>query len=463
MLQGPGSPFSGGENPNIGLVSPPEHLAYADQQGRTFATPLDRQQIRTAAQNNPAARQAILAELYRRKAQQTPGAPYGEPTGQPERTQNPTIGTAYGLGGAEDAIRTGLSSSLAALDTGVSRGIEALREGQAGGAGALTAGEARGQRNLERIIERDRRNLAPYQQAGTGTAQIMADLSGASGPEAQAAAYQAFESSPGYQFARDEAMRGVLQNAAATGGLGGGNVLRALQDRAANLASTEYGNYYNRLADLAGRGIQASQIGAGLTGQQTGLGTGLTQTAMQGQAGQAGDLGRALANLYSTGGTQAANILGGAGTNLANMRFTTGRDMANLTSQTGTGLGQMTAQQGLNLANYLQQIGAPMSNLYTGGALANAGALQNLGTLLANLSTGYGTNMAGVNAALGQAQAAGQLGSAAGLRTGLTDLGGLALMLPGLGGGGNAPVTTGNNQTLGGINVGGWMDAERYG
>lgn len=55
-----------------------------------------------------------------------------------------------------------------------------------------------------------------------------------------------YEESPGYQFVKDEALS-AAQNSAAAQGMGlSGATLKALQDRASGLASTDYGNQFNR-------------------------------------------------------------------------------------------------------------------------------------------------------------------------------------------------------------------------
>jgi hypothetical protein len=99
-----------------------------------------------------------------------------------------------------------------------------------------------------------------------------------------------FWASPDYNFNRNEQLRGVEQSAAARGGAFSGNALRAYGERASNLASGEFGNYFNRLATLAGFGQNAT-----------------------GQAGQA--VGNATQNstnlLLGQGDARASGIMGG--------------------------------------------------------------------------------------------------------------------------------------------------------
>lgn len=70
-----------------------------------------------------------------------------------------------------------------------------------------------------------------------------------------------FWASPDYNFRRTEGLRGIEQSAAARGGALSGNALRATTNFSSDLASQEFGNYYNRLANLAGIGQTATNAG----------------------------------------------------------------------------------------------------------------------------------------------------------------------------------------------------------
>ena len=80
--------------------------------------------------------------------------------------------------------------------------------------------------------------------------------------QADAPDYSSFYASPDYNFARTEGQRGVEQSAAARGGAASGNALKALSQYNQGLASQQYGNYYNRISQLAGFGQNANQTGA---------------------------------------------------------------------------------------------------------------------------------------------------------------------------------------------------------
>lgn len=100
-----------------------------------------------------------------------------------------------------------------------------------------------------------------------------------------------FTTSPDYQFRRDEGMRDIGNSFAARGGAFSGNALRSLNDFNSNLASSEFGNYFNRMAALAGIGQTAANAGS-----QAAMNTGNNVAGLlqnQGNARASGILGRA--------------------------------------------------------------------------------------------------------------------------------------------------------------------------
>jgi hypothetical protein len=109
----------------------------------------------------------------------------------------------------------------------------------------------------------------------------------------QDAAMAAFQTSPGYQFRMDEAMKALGGMASATGTRGHGATMEDIMRYSQGLASEEYGNYTNRLAALAGVG-QTSAANMGANALTTGQG---------------------IANAYTNAGNaRASGILGVANT-----------------------------------------------------------------------------------------------------------------------------------------------------
>lgn len=135
--------------------------------------------------------------------------------------------------------------------------------------------------------------LGPSIEGGDLARQQQLGLLGLLGPEAQQAAQDQFQESPGQQFIRERQQRALTRNQAAIGGLGGGNIRTALQEQAAGFAQQDFGNQFNRLSALSGAG-QTAATNIGQFGQQSAGNIGQL-LLNQGQAGAAGIFGQAQA------------------------------------------------------------------------------------------------------------------------------------------------------------------------
>ena len=93
----------------------------------------------------------------------------------------------------------------------------------------------------QRQYDQTRQDQMPWMDAGRNALTRLQDPA-------------AFTASPSYDFRRTEGLRGINQSAAARGGALSGNALRALTDFNSNLASNEYGSWWNQQAGLAGLG-----------------------------------------------------------------------------------------------------------------------------------------------------------------------------------------------------------------
>jgi len=142
----------------------------------------------------------------------------------------------------------------------------------------------------------------PGYNIGQGGAQAYADITGAAGQAGQDRARALFQTDPGYQFARDQALQATERQSGTGGFQGSGNVLAALEDRASGLAQQQYGNYVQRLAPfLPYSALTAGQLGGAYTGQGTALAGNLVDQGKLGYGTQAG-----------IGSAQAAGTLGAA-------------------------------------------------------------------------------------------------------------------------------------------------------
>jgi hypothetical protein len=190
-----------------------------------------------------------------------------------------------------------------------------------GGNAASDAADAQSQAAMAGVAEQRRqfdemkKILQPFVTAGTTSTSLMADIAGANGPEAQKKALEGISSSEEVNALIKSGEEGILQNAAATGGLRGGNTEAALATFRPSIVSKAISDKFSRLGSLATLG-QASAAGVGAAGIQTGQGI----SALLEQAGAA----------------QAGGILGAAQNNPWNA----------ITKAIGTGFGVYTGAGG---------------------------------------------------------------------------------------------------------------------
>jgi hypothetical protein len=122
----------------------------------------------------------------------------------------------------------------------------------------------------------------PYTQSGAAASGALSDRLGLSGNTSAADygslttpfSYDSFTADPSYQFLQDAGQQAVERSAAAKGSVYAPSTMKALQDRSQGLASTEYGNAFNR--DLQSK----SSIYDMLNGVSS---AGQNQVAQQGQ------------------------------------------------------------------------------------------------------------------------------------------------------------------------------------
>lgn len=125
--------------------------------------------------------------------------------------------------------------------------------------------------------EQARQDLSPYRALGDNALSQMQD------PDA-------FETSPGYQWRRDEGIRGIEN--LFSGKSGGGNALRALNDWNQNNASNEFANWYNRRANEASMGLSAA-------GQTAHIGQSSANNVSNAMIGGAAQQAQAIGQRYS--------------------------------------------------------------------------------------------------------------------------------------------------------------------
>lgn len=157
--------------------------------------------------------------------------------------------------------------------TGVLGSLFTANQAKKDAANSANAAVAQGN---QAAIEEQRRQfdaiqalLKPYVQAGTGALTAQQNLIGLGGPQAQQDAIAALQQGPQFQSMLQQGENSILQNAAATGGLRGGNTQAALAQFSPQLLSELINQQYNKLGGLTSLG-QNSAVGQGNAGIQTG-------------------------------------------------------------------------------------------------------------------------------------------------------------------------------------------------
>jgi hypothetical protein len=346
--------------------------------------------------------------------------------------QNEQNRGAMGLEGAFDTRMRGLEAALGGLQEGLGaarndltsytdKGLEALQAGLGGARTDLTGQEKIAQEQLASAFGRAEGMFDPYRQAGTDALTQQAALSGARGQEAFD---QAYTESPYVQFLREQGERGALRNAAATGGLGGGNVLKELSRFNQGLSGQGIQQQIQNLGALSGQGMGATGAAANLAsagGQaQAGLSSnlgaqlaGLSQLGGTSGLGAYTNLGANLGNLGTLGGTTAAQMAYGTGQDLGNMQFTAGRDLANNIANSQVQLANLASGQGQGLSNIFGTQAGNLSNLLTGYGGTNAQLIQQLANAMAGSGQQAAGQVAGLSSIPGTQQNQGTIGNIA--------------------------------------------------
>jgi len=198
---------------------------------------------------------------------------------------------------------------------------------QAGGDMAYGAASQAAQMNQQEA-GRARQAASPWNSTGIGALTKVAGLLGlgelrmsdqsnpnsfwgiyGDGKAAQDKELAAFQTTPGYQFRVDEGVKALDRSAASRGLLRSGAQAKGITDFGQNIASDEYGNYFNNLLKVAGMGSEST---AAVNNTSAGLvssgGNMLTQGGIaRGSAYAAG------ANALASGiGAGVNNAIGGA-------------------------------------------------------------------------------------------------------------------------------------------------------
>lgn len=176
-------------------------------------------------------------------------------------------------------------------------GAGSLLSGIFGSKGAKKAAQAQAQALQQAIAEQRRQydqsrtDFMPFLNAGTGALGQVQGLLGLSGGDTQAQLIEMLEGSPAFTSRYDTGVDTILQNAAATGGLRGGNTQGSLANFSSSLLADVIQQQLGNLGGLV-------QTGSGTANSLSSLG--------QSSAGNISNL------LAAQGNAQAGGILGQA-------------------------------------------------------------------------------------------------------------------------------------------------------
>lgn len=201
----------------------------------------------------------------------------------------PVVSGFIGAGAAKDAAKTQAAATDRATAAEMSMYDQTVAREQPfvqGGTNALNA--------LQRLL-----GIGP---GGGGAGSPILSMLGIGPGGGGSAGFDptTFRGSPGYNFARGQGIESIQNSASATGGVQGGNTLKALQKFGTGLADQDF---YNYLASLSGGW---NSLTGGL---QSLVGGGASAAANLGQIGTqvAGQVG---GNIIGGGNAQASGIVG---------------------------------------------------------------------------------------------------------------------------------------------------------
>lgn len=165
-------------------------------------------------------------------------------------------------------------------------------------------------------FDKIRELLQPYVNTGTNANAALGNLLGLGGAGSQQGAIEQLKQSPLYTSQLQAGENAILQNAAATGGLRGGNTQMALGRFAPALLASTIQNQVQNLGGLSNQGLTAAggvSSGLGNLANANAASLGNIGQAQAGSALAAGNAFSGLANSLAGAGGTLAGYFGGFG------------------------------------------------------------------------------------------------------------------------------------------------------
>ena len=234
-----------------------------------------------------------------------------------------TLGTT-GLSGLASNVGSVLGGNTSNLLGSLGSAAASIYGGQQAANGANQAAQTYANAGNLALAEQARQfgisqaNQAPWLTAGQQGLNAQLNLMGL-GPQGAAGMNQALLNTPDYQWTLQQGQKALNASNAARGGMGSGKAMTAAQDWGQGLASQQYGNVLQRLANLSTTGqntaTQMGTQGMNYAGNVGNIGMGVAGNTANAQlaagaAQQQGTLGaaNALANLLVGNKTQSTLV-----------------------------------------------------------------------------------------------------------------------------------------------------------
>ena len=341
--------------------------------------------------------------------------PIQQPMMAPAQTGAPPIG----LIGAEQVLNQGKTAAEQALEESYWRARNESANYRDGIANRTLSLDATPSADVINPLNEAAANFDPYMKTGQSADKLYADLTGANGADAQAAAQAAYESSPALQYQIDQMQKVTERSAAARGGLLGGRVALELQKNAQGLTSQDYFKNLSALDAQANRGVAAAGQVGGIRSTQAGIAAGLQGQKMQAQAQYEmqkeqirNDVASRLTSLAENYGINKAGINTGFSQVVGGMREGAGYAVAQNANQAASNISSILQNQGIQVSEMMGKDIASITDMIYQSGMQDKTDMQNLAAILANITGGQASNVMQGQSTIGAAQAAGTVGAA---------------------------------------------------
>ena len=235
----------------------------------------------------------------------------------------------------------------------------------------------------------------------------------------------------------DQVIKGRERSAAARGGLFSGNTGLALNKDLAGVLSQNFQQDFNNLGTVANQGLNAASQVAGLKSNEANLAGNLQQTGLGIDAAREQQKNTIQANIASkladaslSTGQNQAQLYSQTGQLLGAGRTNAGLAIAQNATNTANSISQLLEQQGINVSNSMASDITTIANLLHEAGLQDSADAKTLAQLLGNISAGQATNLQQGYTNVGNAEAAGILGTNSAIQNGVTQAIGLGAFSP---------------------------------